>query len=245
MAQPTINILTVDPDQITWEATVNNNFDALQAAFQNNPLIVHVVASKATLPAVAASESTLCLVKGDSSAYNDGLYHSDGTTWRQLARLDAEGDGQLLTSHDGEIVGKLRRRSNTATNQCVLEFALNDSGSAEQVYARCGAEIVTNTAASEDGDFIVETVDGGGLTEAVRVKGVEGHARAVVGSLGTGGLTLTNANALGDKQDGDRIWITDGRKDGEGAAAGTGIPAYYDTTAAGWRKFTDDTAVLT
>lgn len=40
-------------------------------------------------------------------------------------------------------------------------------------------------------------------------------------------------------------FITDGRKQGEGAGNGTGIPAYYDPDTDTWLKFSTDTAVLT
>lgn len=40
-------------------------------------------------------------------------------------------------------------------------------------------------------------------------------------------------------------FITDGRKQGEGAGNGTGIPAYYDFATDTWLKFSTDTAVLT
>lgn len=40
-------------------------------------------------------------------------------------------------------------------------------------------------------------------------------------------------------------FITDGRKQGEGAGNGTGIPAYYSPATDTWLKFSTDTAVLT
>lgn len=40
-------------------------------------------------------------------------------------------------------------------------------------------------------------------------------------------------------------FISDGRKTGEGAAAGTGVPAYYDPDTDSWLLFRDDSAVLT
>lgn len=40
-------------------------------------------------------------------------------------------------------------------------------------------------------------------------------------------------------------FISDGRKTGEGAGLGTGVPAYYDPTTDSWRNFRDDAAVTT
>lgn len=40
-------------------------------------------------------------------------------------------------------------------------------------------------------------------------------------------------------------FISDGRKAGEGAGTGTGVPGYYDPTTDSWLLFRDDTAVLT
>jgi hypothetical protein len=38
------------------------------------------------------------------------------------------------------------------------------------------------------------------------------------------------------------VFVTDGRKTGEGAAAGTGVPAYW--SAAAWHVFFDDSVVV-
>lgn len=38
-------------------------------------------------------------------------------------------------------------------------------------------------------------------------------------------------------------FITDGRKSGETAGNGTGIPAYYNPATNNWRRFYDDAAV--
>lgn len=43
-------------------------------------------------------------------------------------------------------------------------------------------------------------------------------------------------------ENGARAFATDGRKDGEGAGAGTGIPVWYDETSASWRTYTTGAA---
>lgn len=40
-------------------------------------------------------------------------------------------------------------------------------------------------------------------------------------------------------------FISDGRKSGEGAGLGTGVPAYYDAATDSWLNFRDDAAVVT
>lgn len=42
---------------------------------------------------------------------------------------------------------------------------------------------------------------------------------------------------------GDRLWATNGRKVGEGPAAGTGVPVYWSGSS--WLVFSSDSAVLT
>ena len=54
----------------------------------------------------------------------------------------------------------------------------------------------------------------------------------------------TVANGIGGVTGGDMLFISNGRKVGQGAGAGTGIPAYYDPTTDSWRRLSDDTAVL-
>lgn len=55
---------------------------------------------------------------------------------------------------------------------------------------------------------------------------------------------LTDAPLAADNAaDGDLLFITDGRKSGEGVGAGTGVPAYYNGATDSWFRFSDDTAV--
>jgi len=44
---------------------------------------------------------------------------------------------------------------------------------------------------------------------------------------------------------GAQAWVTDGRKAGEGAGLGTGVPVYAGTIngTTTWRRFSDDAAV--
>ena len=71
-----------------------------------------------------------------------------------------------------------------------------------------------------------------------RVIRLEGNSRAEVGG-GMERLAFADLPAAG--QAGRVRFVTNGRKVGEGAGAGTGVPAYDDGT--NWYRFSDDTPV--
>jgi hypothetical protein len=62
-------------------------------------------------------------------------------------------------------------------------------------------------------------------------------------------LASAPTNNIGGMSDGianiDIAWITNGRKSGEGAGAGTGVLAIFDASQDLWLRLTDYTAVLT
>lgn len=43
---------------------------------------------------------------------------------------------------------------------------------------------------------------------------------------------------------GDMLFITNGRKSGEGGGAGTGVPAYYNAGTDTWKRFEDNADVV-
>ena len=57
----------------------------------------------------------------------------------------------------------------------------------------------------------------------------------------------TNFANLRFRADGMRsfavVFVTDGRKDGEAAGEGTGVPVWYNAATDQWLRFSDDTAV--
>lgn len=58
--------------------------------------------------------------------------------------------------------------------------------------------------------------------------------------------TLANAPLAADGMTtAEMRFITDGRKGGESAGNGTGVPAYYDPTSDSWLNFYDNAAVVT
>lgn len=42
---------------------------------------------------------------------------------------------------------------------------------------------------------------------------------------------------------GDMLWISDGRKTGEGTGAGTGVLVYYNPATLSWKRISDDVDV--
>ncbi len=74
-----------------------------------------------------------------------------------------------------------------------------------------------------------------------RIRDLEANERSEVTNA-VPAVTFANLPAVG--QAGRIRFVTDGRKLGEGPAAGTGVLA-YDDGGASWRRPSDDTAVLT
>lgn len=86
----------------------------------------------------------------------------------------------------------------------------------EDEIAKVGAEVQTNKARSERSET------SGGFTKILFAN-----------------LPYT-ADGAGP---GDCYFVTNGRKTGEGAGTGTGIPAYFNVSDNSWRRFYDDAAV--
>ncbi len=73
-----------------------------------------------------------------------------------------------------------------------------------------------------------------------RVRALEVQERSeVAGGVET--FTVATLPAAGER--GRMRWVSDGRKLGEGAGAGTGVVA-YDDGGATWRRTADDTTVV-
>lgn len=71
-----------------------------------------------------------------------------------------------------------------------------------------------------------------------RLRAIETNERAEV----TGAVkVVTFANLPAAGQAGRVMYVSDGRKLGEGAGAGTGCPVYDDSVA--WRRYSDDSTV--
>jgi hypothetical protein len=78
-------------------------------------------------------------------------------------------------------------------------------------------------------------------SQVVRAKNLTERAET---AGGVEAVTLANAPlAAGGSIAGDLLFITNGRKVGEGAGAGTGTLCYYNTATDSWFRVGDDTAV--
>ena len=114
-------------------------------------------------------------------------------------------------------------------------------------------------AGLQDGDVSAPALFWGGdidtglyyATGAMRL-GVNGGARFFWGDNDSGptntplrfpSFTLAAANALSGLTAGQMLYISNGRKVGEGAGSGTGVIAYYSNTS--WRVLSTDAAVAT
>lgn len=66
-----------------------------------------------------------------------------------------------------------------------------------------------------------------------------------VNAMLTATVADLEANYSSAVQSGAQAWASDGRKTGEGAGAGTGVPVYADNQdgTVTWRVYADDTAV--
>jgi hypothetical protein len=81
-----------------------------------------------------------------------------------------------------------------------------------------------------------------GILAVSMTPGPNDAALATQGAMGLDGLAVYAFAALPTGFNGRMVFVTDGRKGGEGAGAGTGLPAYYDATAAAWLNFHDNAA---
>lgn len=70
------------------------------------------------------------------------------------------------------------------------------------------------------------------------VGGFQSFAYADRPLAATGGMQTDNTQYV------DMIFIWNGRKSGEGAGNGTGVPCYYDPAVDDWRRF-EDNAIVT
>ncbi|MBW2169344.1 MAG: hypothetical protein JRG69_08810 [Deltaproteobacteria bacterium] len=68
-------------------------------------------------------------------------------------------------------------------------------------------------------------------------------ALATQGSLNFAALPMYLFADLPTGYNGRMAFVSNGRKGAEGAGVGTGLPCYYDATAAGWFTFSGDIAV--
>lgn len=99
------------------------------------------------------------------------------------------------------------------------------------------------TVADLDGNIVLKDYVVAGTCTVAVTPGAEDAAEASQGALNFAALPIYTFANLPTGYDGRVVFCSDGRKTGEGAAAGTGVPAYYDVDTASWLVFYDDSAL--
>jgi hypothetical protein len=93
-----------------------------------------------------------------------------------------------------------------------------------------------------DGNEVIKAgIVAGTLAVSVDL-GANDLALADQGSVVFGSLPVYAFADLPAGYNGQMAFVSDGRKGGEGIGAGTGVPAFYDATAAAWLNFFDNAA---
>ena len=77
--------------------------------------------------------------------------------------------GLLTAKVNADPTAVVYRPSSTANHRTSLDFALNDSNSAQQTYARVGGFLMVNTAGAFSGALSLYTANAGTLTEHARI----------------------------------------------------------------------------
>lgn len=80
MAQPTMTVLAVTPQQAAWDATVNTNLETMRAWLEDGPLPIND--ESGGLPAAGSWDQSV-IMHLDGSVWL--FKYSDGTAWRTVA----------------------------------------------------------------------------------------------------------------------------------------------------------------
>lgn len=80
--------------------------------------------------------------------------------------------------------------------------------------------------------------------QAIRKAARTSERSETAGGMASSTLADAPLAVDGGMSNGDMLFITNGRKSGEGAGAGTGVPCYYNAATDSWFTFSSDTAVV-
>jgi hypothetical protein len=120
-------------------------------------------------------------------------------------------------------------------NSAVLSPTLSDAIAAVQFYA---TQVAAAQTAIMNAQSIVNDAENVALTAAANAFA----AAAAAAASATGSGVSTTVALLPAGTEGLRGYATNGRKAGEGAGSGSGVPVYY--SAGIWRAIRTDTVVL-
>ena len=105
---------------------------------------------------------------GAEDARFDFLLVDDGTLSTRF-RINDNGLTEIFGASGVSDVFRIDRDSGTNGDTVAMLFRMNDSAAGNQDYARINAEIIDNTAGSEDGRLEFSVVTGGTLTESLLI----------------------------------------------------------------------------
>jgi hypothetical protein len=97
------------------------------------------------------------------------------------------------------------------------------------------------TLADLDSNEVIKTAVVAGTLAVSVTPDTRDAALAAQGALNSGALELYTVANLPTGYEGRTAFASNGRKTGEGAAAGTGVPVYFSNTQ--WRRLYDDAQV--
>ncbi len=103
MPQPTMTILTVTPQQASWDATVNTNFQALRAWLEDGPLPIH---DDDALPAAASWDQSIMMHEISPGVWR--FVRSDGTDWQTIAWAETSVSTLGLTASGTYVQAELQ-----------------------------------------------------------------------------------------------------------------------------------------
>ena len=133
----------------TWEL----NFDAMDSGSAQSPYAAIRAKIITNTAGLEDGELQLRTTNGGTEA-SRVVIHTEGTV--DMNSISSAGDNLTLN-----------RATNSGGSVVRINFEMQDSGAANQVYGRINAEIIDNTAASEDGKLEFSTVGAGTLAETM------------------------------------------------------------------------------
>ena len=166
-------LIRLNPAGTDWSIISVNELSGTKVSQVSSP-----VSGSVALPSLVTGGLGLIPVGTTASGHTvfDNLKYSSTTGLFSGSSTDT-----ALTVHSDQ---------KTAELSSLIVFSALDSADAVQTYASAGAEIVDNTATSEDGAFVIKTMTGGVLSEQARFVG----GKVNIGTATTSNATLTVGN---------------------------------------------------
>jgi len=97
--------------------------------------------------------------------------------------------------------------------------------------------------ADMDGSPVLKSAVVAGTVTVALTPDTEDAAQATQGAMSIGALSVYAYTNLPTGYNGAVVYCSDGRKTGEGAGVGTGVPAYWSDSDNDWHVFYDDSVL--